>query len=79
MSIPVAININNNAKQMYFLAEDLKNYDSDFFVDTSKTIRKIIEKKNIPVEDTLYANKLKNVWNICDDTCRKAKLFLTQT
>lgn len=38
----------SNLKDSFFLAEDLKIYNPDYFSGTSKTIRKIIEKKLIP-------------------------------
>lgn len=41
----------------YYSADELKAYSPKFFVGTSKTIRKIIDRKNIDVNDYVFAYK----------------------
>ena len=65
-------------KEQYFLAEDLKIFNPDFFAGTSKGIRKIIERKSIPESEIVFANELKNEWNICTSASKKAKLFISK-
>ena len=65
-------------KEQYFLAEDLKIFNPDFFSGTSKGIRKIIERKSIPESEIVFANELKNEWNICTSASKKAKLFISK-
>jgi len=65
----------------YYLAAAIALYNPLLFKGTSKTIRRIIERQKIPEEDYLFANQLKdsNVWNVCDQSCKKAKLLLSKT
>jgi hypothetical protein len=75
---PVSVEIDNHENQFYN-AQDLKKFDSEFFHGTSRSVRGIIESKNIPTDSYLYAtyNKKKG-WNIYDNsppTC--AKLFIS--
>ncbi len=65
-------------KESYYLAEDLKIYSPEFFAGTSKGIRKIIERKNIPISDIAFASEVRNVWKVCTEANKKAKLFLTK-
>ena len=68
-------------KNMFFYsADELKTSFPNFFIGTSKTVRLIINKKNIPTTEYVYANKIKNnEWNISDASSKKAKLLLTKT
>jgi len=66
-------------KDSFFLAEDLKIFNPEFFIGTSKGVRKIIERKNIPNEEIIYANMVKNDWKVCDASSKKAKLFISKT
>ncbi len=68
-----------NQKDSFFLAEDLKIFNPDFFAGTSKGIRKIIEKKFIPDSEIIFANEVKNKWNICTSSSKKAKLFISKS
>jgi hypothetical protein len=68
-------------KNMFFYsADELKTSFPNFFIGTSKTVRLIVNKKNIPITDYIYANKIKNnEWNISDASSKKAKLLLTKS
>lgn len=68
-------------KNMFFYsADELKTSFPNFFIGTSKTVRLIVNKKNIPTTEYIYANKIKNnEWNISDASSKKAKLLLTKT
>lgn len=64
----------------FYLADELKTSFPNFFIGTSKTVRLIINKKNIPTSEYVYANKIKNnEWNISEASSKKAKLLLTKT
>ena len=77
---PVVINFSGI---YYYSADELKEYDGAFFHGCAKTVRKIIEKKNISTENYLYAtyNKGKGKWTISDHKkpSNKAKLYLLDT
>jgi hypothetical protein len=68
-------------KNMFFYsADELKTSFPNFFIGTSKTVRLIVNKKNIPTTEYIYANKIKNdEWNISDASSKKAKLLLTKS
>jgi hypothetical protein len=63
----------------FYSADELKTSFPNFFIGTSKTVRLIVNKKNIPTTEYIYANKIKNnEWNISDASSKKAKLLLTK-
>jgi hypothetical protein len=65
---------------LFYSADELKTSFPNFFIGTSKTVRLIINKKNIPTTEYIYANKIKNdEWNISDASSKKAKLLLTKS
>ena len=65
---------------LFYSADELKTSFPNFFIGTSKTVRLIVNKKNIPTTEYIYANKIKNdEWNISDASSKKAKLLLTKT
>jgi len=76
---PTIININNIK---YYNADELKEYDIAFFAKTSKTIRQVIERKNIPKEEYSYFcfNKKENKWKESnkDKPSAKAKLLIKE-
>ena len=74
MMMPNAFAVGNN---MYYSADELKEFCPKFFVGTSKTIRVIIERKKIPEYDYIYAIKGAE-WNIMDATSKKAKLLISK-
>jgi hypothetical protein len=63
---------------LYYLADELKLRCPTFFAGTSKTIRKIVEKKKIPETEYVYATTFKKQWKLCDSSCKKGKLLLTK-
>jgi len=64
---------------LYYLADELKLRCPTFFAGTSKTIRKIVEKKKIPETEYVYATTFKKQWKLCDESCKKGKLLLTKS
>ena len=57
-------------------ADDLRNYDSNFFYGCSRGIRKIIERKKIDVSDFKWGSKHKSGWKSCSADYPKGKLLL---
>jgi hypothetical protein len=49
-------------------ADELKDYDPNFFFGCSRGVRKIIEKKNIPDTEYCYGSSSKSGWKKCDST-----------
>ena len=77
MKQPITFQINN---MFFYSADELKTSFPNFFIGTSKTVRLIVNKKNIPIADYIYANKMKNdEWNVSDASSKKAKLLLTKS
>ena len=76
---PKTIEIDNTE---YYIANDLKEYDPTYFFGCSKTVRSIIDKKNIDVENYLYANESKlHGWKLVADKENpppKAQLLLSK-
>ena len=77
MSLSV-ITITERPNMLYYLADELKSINPIYFAGTSKTIRKIIERKNIPNTEYIYATIFKKQWRICDTSCKKGKLLLNK-
>ncbi|EKX32325.1 hypothetical protein GUITHDRAFT_121495 [Guillardia theta CCMP2712] len=62
-----------------FDAEDLRAFDSLFFFGCAKTIRKIIDKHNIPTSDYFFGSySIKAGWKFSTKDNRKAKLLLSE-
>jgi hypothetical protein len=57
-------------------ADDLREYDSNFFYGCSRGIRKIIERKKIDDSEYKWGTKTKNGWKTCSQECPKGKLLL---
>jgi hypothetical protein len=74
----LSIKLFDNLDNEYYLADELKILAPKYFIGTSKTVRKIIEKKQIPETQYIYATTLKKNWKICDINCKKAKLLLNK-
>jgi len=74
---PLSFKFDSNGKN-YYIAEELKKYHPLFFYGCSKTIRQIINRKNIPKEEYLFVTKLKDKWNISDISSKKAKLLISE-
>ena len=77
MSLSV-ITITERPNVLYYLADELKKINPIYFTGTSKTIRKIIERKNIPNTEYIYATTFKKQWRLCDISCKKGKLLLNK-
>ena len=77
MSLSV-ITLTEKPNMLYYLADELKKINPLYFAGTSKTIRKIIERKNIPNTEYTYATTFKKQWKICDTSCKKGKLLLNK-
>ena len=77
MSLSV-ITLTEKPNMLYYLADELKKLNPLYFAGTSKTIRKIIERKNIPNTEYIYGTTFKKQWKICDTSCKKGKLLLNK-
>ena len=65
-------------KEVY-LSNELRDYDPMFFQGCVKNIKNIINKKDIPEEDYLYAQISDDVLKECKESNKKcAKLFITK-
>ena len=73
-----SISLTEKPNDEYYISDELKLLYPYYFKGTSKTIRKIIERKNIPITEYIYATTFKKQWKICDKTCKKGKLLLTK-
>jgi len=65
----------------YYLVDEIKKQDALFFRGCSKSLRHVVEKRNIPNEEVLYASfSVKNGWSVADkeNLNNKAKLFISQ-
>lgn len=75
---PKSFNLNG---QIVYCAKLLKKYDPIFFYGTSRTIRKVIDNRNIPQNMYVYSsyNKKKNEWTVYNDNKKipnRAVLYL---
>lgn len=61
----------------YYNSKDLAVYNPVFYIGCKTKQRKIIEKKNIPTEEYIYANLKSGDWNISSAECKKAQLLLS--
>jgi hypothetical protein len=57
-------------------ADELKDYDPNFFLGCSRGVRKIIDKKKIADSEYSYGSQSKSGWKKCDSTYPKGKLLL---
>ena len=62
----------------FYLADDLQKYASDYFVGCAKTVRQIIEKKNIPKTKYKYLTHKKTGYENSTEEYKKAKLALSK-
>ena len=60
---------------LFYSADELKTSFPNFFIGTSKTVRLIINKKNIPNTDYIYANKIKekSLSAVCGNSILKSE------
>ena len=77
MTQPQIIKINDIN---YYNANDLRDYDPVYFFGCSRTVRKIITKKNIDTKNIAYGNyNLRYEWRLSSNQTKpplKAKLLL---
>ena len=76
MNKPVPVTI--EAKQ-YYNSKDLFAYNPEFYYGCKTKPRTILQKKNIPPTDYIYANLKSNEWNLSTEECKKAQLLLAKS
>uniref|UniRef100_A0A6C0AGJ0 Bro-N domain-containing protein n=1 Tax=viral metagenome TaxID=1070528 RepID=A0A6C0AGJ0_9ZZZZ len=76
MATPKPITI--EAKQ-YYNSKDLFAYNPEFYYGCKTKPRIIIQKKNIPPIDYIYANLKANEWNLSTEECKKAQLLIAKS
>jgi len=62
----------------YYLSNDIYDFDNSFFYGTANNIRNVVNKKNIPKEDYLYAYNKNKQWKLSNKKYCRAKLFLSK-
>jgi hypothetical protein len=70
----------DNINKFYYSSKELCIYNPEFFYGCKTKPRKIIEKKNIPESEFIYANfnsKL-NKWKLSTSECKKAQLLFSR-
>lgn len=73
---PMSITI--EAKQ-YYNSKDLCAYNPEFYYGCKTKPRSIIQRKNIPPTDYIYANLKANEWNLSTEECKKAQLLIAKS
>ena len=68
----------NSSEKLYYNMKDLTILSPEFFYGCKTKPRNIIQKKNIPTTDYVYANLKKNEWNLTNEECKKAQLLVTK-
>ena len=68
----------NSCDKLYYNMKDLTILSPEFFYGCKTKPRNIIQKKNIPTTEYVYANLKKNEWNLTTDECKKAQLLVTK-
>lgn len=76
MSKPIVVTI--DAKQ-YYNSKDLCEYNPEFYYGCKTKPRSIIQKKNIPPTDYIYANLKAKEWNLSTEECKKAQLLIAKS
>ena len=76
MATPKPITI--EAKQ-YYNSKDLCAYNPEFYYGCKTKPRSIIQRKNIPPTDYIYANLKANEWNLSTEECKKAQLLIAKS
>jgi hypothetical protein len=61
----------------YYLANDLFKYDRNFFIGCAKTVRLILEKKDIPQDMYAYISSKQGIWGYSTEKFKKAKLAIS--
>jgi hypothetical protein len=74
--MPIAFSL-GNSDTLYYKADELKVFSPEYFKGTSKSIRTIITRKNIPVASFIYASfSKKNGWALSNEASKPAKLLI---
>lgn len=76
MNKPMPVTI--DAKQ-YYNSKDLCEYNPEFYYGCKTKPRTIIQKKNIPLTDYIYANLKAKEWNLSTEECKKAQLLIAKS
>ncbi len=63
----------------YYNSKELCEYNPEFYYGCKTKPRTIIQKKNIPQTDYIYANLKAKEWNLSTEECKKAQLLITKT
>jgi hypothetical protein len=76
--MPIAFSV-GNSDTLYYNADELKTFSPEYFKGTSKSIRVIIIRKNIPQEAVIYASfSRKNGWALSNEASKPAKLLIAK-
>lgn len=62
----------------YYIADDLREYDKNYFFGCSKTSRLIIDKKKIPESEYKYVTSRSGNWKYSSEDVKKSKLIITK-
>jgi hypothetical protein len=76
MNKPIPVTI--DATQ-YYNSKDLCEYNPEFYYGCKTKPRSIIQKKNIPPTDYIYANLKAKEWNLSTEECKKAQLLIAKS
>jgi hypothetical protein len=77
--MPIAFSV-GNSDTLYYRADELKTFSPEYFKGTSKSIRVIIIRKNIPPESIIYGlfSKKDNKWSESSEINSKAKVLISK-
>jgi len=76
MNKPVPVTIN---AMQYYNSKDLSAYNPEFYYQCKTKPRNIINTKNIPPTDYIYANLKAKEWNLSTEECKKAQLLIAKS
>ena len=65
--------------KQYYNSKDLCAYNPEFYYGCKTKPRTILQKKNIPLTDYIYANLKANEWNLSTEECKKAQLLIAKS
>ena len=66
-------------EKMYYNSKELQEYDPIFYFGCKTKPRHILNKKNIPTHEYLFANLKDGKWKISTEECKKAQLLISQS
>jgi len=79
MNTPIAFKINESSETMYYNSKELFEYNPEFYYGCKSKPRTIIQKKNIPESEYIYANLKLKEWNTSSADCKKAQLLISKS